>query len=102
MDDFIEQFGRILSSLYIFKFFHPQSDGYTHGIYVRLTGYAHRGAIEKFLSEITVIFCGNRVDLRAVVPCVKKEVSLFDYLQGLYVKPTNLIVSYSNRKDALN
>lgn len=35
------------------------------------------------------------------MPYIKKDISLFDYLQTLYVKPTNLIVNYSNRKDAL-
>jgi hypothetical protein len=80
IEEFLENFGRILSSLYIFKFFHPQNDGYTHAIYIRLTAYAHRGTIERFLQETLAVLTGSKVETRAVVPYIKKDTSLFDYL----------------------
>ena len=90
-----------MSSLYIFRLFHPQNEGFTHGIYLRLTGYAPRGLLERFIQESVALFTGRRLELRAVSPCIKKNTSLFDYLQTLYVAPANLLVTYSNRRDAI-
>ena len=39
--------------------------------------------------------------MKAVVPVVKKNVTLFDYLQSLYVNPCNLLINYSHRQDAV-
>lgn len=46
-------------------------------------------------------FAGQPLDLKAYVPVISKQVSLFDYLQSLYVVPKNLYVNFSHYSDAI-
>lgn len=93
--------GRAIASLYIFRFHQQRADNHTHGIHVRLNGFVHRGVFESLIQELVHSFIGFPASLKTVVPVVKKDVSLFDYLQSLYVSPSNLIVNYSHCKDAI-
>jgi hypothetical protein len=75
---------------------HAHKDGYTHGIHLRLTGFVHRRTFERFIELMVAAFCGELLLLKAVVPVIKKSVSLYDYLQTLYVVPTNLLINFSH------
>lgn len=46
-------------------------------------------------------FSGEMVDLKVVVAVIKKSVALYEYLQTLYVLPSNLIVNFSHHSDAV-
>jgi hypothetical protein len=69
-----------LSALYIFKLDYPHKDGYTHGIHLRLNGYVQRRLFERLIEAMVIVFAGEYLELKAVVPVIKKSVSLYDYL----------------------
>jgi hypothetical protein len=71
-------------------------------VFVKLTGYAHRGIFNDFMEKLVMSLCGEEVDLRTVVPILRRNVSLSDYLQSLYVVPSNLLVNYSHQSDVVS
>lgn len=94
-------YSKVLGAAYIFKLHYPHTEGYTHGLHVRINGYAPRKMLDTFISDMAALFIGEKADLKPVMPRLKKDVSLFDYLQTLYVVPANLLVNYSHKQDAL-
>ena len=48
------------------------------------------------LDAMVISFVGERVPLKSVVPLVKKNVSLCEYLLTLYVTHSNLLVNFSH------
>jgi hypothetical protein len=68
---------------------------------MRLNGFVHRRTFERLIEHVVAAFSGELVDLKAVVPVIKKSVSLCDYLQTLYVSATNLLVNFSHHLDAM-
>lgn len=78
-------FGVVLSACYIFKFRIP-CETYTHGLYLRMNGYAPRRTFDVFSQKIIDMFtCGRSISTKNVTPQVRKNISIFDYLQSLYV-----------------
>jgi hypothetical protein len=68
---------------------------------VRLHGFVHRRIFEQLIEQLVACFSGELVTLKVVVPIIKKNVSLFDYLQTLYVMPKNLLVNFSHHTDVV-
>jgi len=87
-------------AIYVFKMHSPR-DEFTHGIYVRLNGFVHRHVFADVLDAMVASFVGVRVPLKTVVPLVKKNVSLCDYLLTLYVVHGNLLVNFSHHSDVV-
>lgn len=93
-------YGKGFAAIYIFKL-HQRREGFTHGIHVRLNGYVHRQVFADVLDAMVMTFVGERVELKVVVPIVKKSVSLCDYLLTLYVQHSNLLVNFSHHSDVI-
>lgn len=66
--------------MYIIRLHNVHPEGFTHGIYVRLTGYVNRRLFETFIEDVVECLTGGRLSLKTVVPVLKKTVPLFDYL----------------------
>lgn len=78
--NFKASYGQVIKTCYIFKFQYPHSEGYTHGIYMAVNGYARRCLFNRFIEEAARIFVGSMISLKAAVPHIKRNMSLFDYL----------------------
>lgn len=77
-----ERYQLTLCACYIFKMRNKHSDGYSHGIFVRVNGFANRRLFEKLVKNLVAIFIGNNSTprLMAVTPKITAKVALFDYL----------------------
>ena len=73
-------YSRALQALYIFKLHHPHKEGYTHGLHIRINGFVHRKILERFIEDIITAFTTQTLDMKAYVPMINKQVSLYDYL----------------------
>jgi len=87
--------------LYIFKLQHPQADSCTHGLHIRLQGFVHRRVFEQLIRDIIRSFAVDVAKIKSASPSIKNTISLFDYLQTLYVSPQNLLVNFSHQHDAV-
>ncbi len=94
-------YSKVVSALYLFKLHYPHAQGHTHGVHLRINGFAPRHLLDQLIQECVKLFSQEVVTLDAVVPHVTKDMSLFDYLQTLYVIPQNLLVNYSHKCDAI-
>lgn len=101
VDQLRHSYARGISAIYIFKLHHQHKDGFTHGIHMRLNGFVHRHIFERVIEEIVCCFCGERIELKTAIPMIRKSISLFDYLQTLYVLSGNLLVNYCHYLDAV-
>jgi len=54
------------------------------------------------METVVLSLCNERVELRTVVPVLRRNVSLSEYLQSLYVLPKNLLVNYSHQSDVVS
>ena len=68
---------------------------------MRLNGFVHRRTFERLIEQLVASLSGEVVNLKVVVPVIKKTVALYDYLQTLYVIPSNLLVNFSHHQDAV-
>jgi hypothetical protein len=70
-------------------------------MHVRLHGFVPRRAFEQLNEELVKSLTGLALELKAYVPVYNKSISLFDYLQSLYVIPGNLFVNFSHHLDVI-